>query len=220
MFDATPYSDQAEGCFRSDRPVAPVAVSRSKRVFDVVVALALLLFLAPLLTVIAVSVLLDSRGPALFRQRRTGLHGRVFTIYKFRTMSVMEDGDDLAHATRDDQRVTRVGAFLRKSSLDELPQLFNVLRGDMSIVGPRPHAVAHDTKYASVVPNYWERFRARPGLTGLAQIAGLRGEVDGANGMARRVEEDLRYLRDWSLRLDISIILRTAPLLLRDSNAY
>jgi putative colanic acid biosynthesis UDP-glucose lipid carrier transferase len=220
MFDATPYSDQAEGSFRSDRPAAPVAVSRSKRVFDVVVALALLLFLAPLLTVIAVSVLLDSRGPALFRQRRTGLHGRVFTIYKFRTMSVMEDGDDLAHATRDDQRVTRVGAFLRKSSLDELPQLFNVLRGDMSIVGPRPHAVAHDNKYASVVPNYWERFRARPGLTGLAQIAGLRGEVDGANGMARRVEEDLRYLRDWSLRLDISIILRTAPLLLRDSNAY
>jgi putative colanic acid biosynthesis UDP-glucose lipid carrier transferase len=220
MYDAAPYSAEAEPALRLMRSGARVATSASKRAFDLVVAVLLILFLAPLLAVIALAVVLDSAGPALFRQRRTGLNGRVFTIYKFRTMTVMEDGDELAHATRDDERVTRLGAFLRKSSLDELPQLFNVLKGDMSMVGPRPHAVAHDSRYALLVPNYWDRFQARPGLTGLAQVAGLRGEIHGPHGMAQRVEQDLRYVREWSLWLDVVLICRTVPLVLRDTNAY
>jgi putative colanic acid biosynthesis UDP-glucose lipid carrier transferase len=220
MFDAAPYSPEAGSALRLMRSQARVATSASKRAFDLALSALLIVFLAPLLTLIALAVVLDSDGPALFRQRRTGLNGRIFTIYKFRTMTVMEDGDELAHATRGDERVTRLGAFLRKSSLDELPQLFNVLKGEMSMVGPRPHAVAHDSRYALLVPNYWDRFQARPGLTGLAQVAGLRGGVLGASVMAQRVEQDLRYVREWSLWLDVKLICRTVPLVLRDSNAY
>jgi putative colanic acid biosynthesis UDP-glucose lipid carrier transferase len=220
MYDAASFPAKAKSALRLMRSQARVATSTWKRAFDMMISAMLIVFLAPLLGVIALAVVLDSDGPALFRQRRTGLNGRIFTIYKFRTMTVMEDGDDLTHATRDDQRVTRLGAFLRKSSLDELPQLFNVIKGDMSIVGPRPHAVAHDNKYALLVPNYWDRFQARPGLTGLAQVAGLRGEILGPHSMAQRVEHDLRYIREWTVTKDIELIFRTVPLLVRDHNAF
>jgi putative colanic acid biosynthesis UDP-glucose lipid carrier transferase len=200
--------------------VAPVAANQTKRVLDFLIAVALVLLLLPLLAGLAAFIMCDSPGPALFRQRRTGLNGRVFTIYKFRTMTVLEDDLELRHAVQGDGRVTRLGRFLRRSSLDELPQLFNILKGDMSLVGPRPHAVGHDCKYALLIPEYWARFQARPGLTGLAQVAGLRGEINGSDAMVHRVEQDLRYIREWSLGLDVVIALRTLPLLLKATNAY
>lgn len=176
--------------------------------------------LLPALLIIALAIVTETPGPALFRQRRTGIDGRVFTILKFRSMTVTEDGDHIAHASRGDKRVTRVGQFLRETSLDELPQLINVLRGDMAIVGPRPHAKAHDLYYGKLLPHYNERFEVRPGLTGLAQIHGLRGEIHQLSCMARRVEADIAYAKSWSFRGDILIILRTFPLLLRRVNAY
>jgi len=191
----------------------------SKRVFDVVAALGLVFFLAPLLIMIAVAIRVTSKGPALFKQRRTGLNGKVFRIYKFRTMSVMEDGDVRA-ARRDDQRVTPIGAILRRSSLDELPQLFNVLKGDMSLVGPRPHAVAHDELYTAVLPDYPSRFRARPGLTGLAQVTGFRGELTTLESLKGRISADNRYIAHWSLGLDLKILLSTVTKIWDDELAY
>ena len=191
-----------------------------KRGFDVLAASLALLILLPALVFIAIGVVTSSRGPALFRQRRTGLDGRVFEILKFRTMRVQEDGDAIAHASRNDARVTSFGGFLRATSLDELPQLINVLRGDMALVGPRPHAVAHDALYGALLPSYADRFTVRPGLTGLAQILGLRGEIHELNCMARRVEADIHYAATWSFRGDILIVLRTVPLLLSRKNAY
>lgn len=191
-----------------------------KRTFDIVLSAAALLALLPALLLIALAVVVETRGPALFRQRRTGIDGRVFTILKFRSMTVAEDGESIAHATRNDKRVTRVGQFLRQTSLDELPQLINVLRGDMAIVGPRPHAKAHDLHYGNLLPSYNERFTVRPGLTGLAQIHGLRGEIHQLSCMARRIDADIAYTQTWSFRGDILIILRTFPLLLRRVNAY
>ena len=197
-----------------------VAVSPTKRLIDIIMSsLALLLFL-PLLLVIAVAVRFESRGPALFRQRRTGLGGRVFTIYKFRTMTVAEDEGDIKHATKNDARVTPLGLVLRKCSLDELPQLLNILKGDMSIVGPRPHAVSHDKLYGARLANYNSRFRAKPGLTGLAQVSGHRGEVRELKCMADRVDADNAYIEDWSIGRDLMIMLRTVPLVLKDPNAY
>lgn len=192
----------------------------AKRAFDIALSAGALLALLPALLIIALAVVLESPGPALFRQRRTGIDGRVFTILKFRSMTVTEDGDHVAHATRGDKRVTRVGEFLRQTSLDELPQLINVLRGDMAIVGPRPHAKAHDIHYGGLLPAYNARFTVRPGLTGLAQIHGLRGEIHELSCMARRVEADIAYTLTWSFRGDLQIILRTFPLLIRRVNAY
>jgi putative colanic acid biosynthesis UDP-glucose lipid carrier transferase len=199
---------------------APAACSRLKRLIDVVFGLTMLVFLIPLLVVLCLMIKLDSKGPALFRQRRTGLEGRVFTILKLRTMSVMEDGDRLQHCVRGDERVTRLGWLLRRSSLDELPQLFNVIVGDMSLVGPRPHALAHDIFYSEQIPSYPQRFRTRPGLTGLAQIRGLRGGLNEPQTMTRRVEQDLLYVEKWSLWLDIWIILQTIPSLLIGRGVY
>jgi len=179
-----------------------------------------LVLLSPLLCAIAVLIGLTSAGPILFRQRRTGLNGAVFTIFKFRTMTVMEDGDGISHACRHDGRVTPLGAVLRRTSLDELPQLLNVIRGEMSIVGPRPHALAHDAHYSSLLPGYNERFRVRPGLTGYAQIKGLRGEIRQLDCMARRIEADTAYARNWSLLGDLGILLNTVPVLLSQENAY
>ncbi len=204
---------------RLDEPLPMVGKAVSKRLFDVIVALALLIFLAPLLIMIAVAIRSTSMGPALFKQRRTGLNGRVFRIYKFRTMSVMEDGEVRA-ASRDDLRVTPVGAILRKSSLDELPQLFNVLAGHMSLVGPRPHAVAHDELYTAVLPDYPERFRARPGLTGLAQVTGFRGEMTTLESLKGRISADKRYIAHWSLALDVKILLSTVTKIWDDELAY
>jgi len=206
-------------------PLAAEAKSRSarsavKRLVDVLLSVLLLLFVLPLLAAVAVLILADSTGPVLFVQRRTGLGGRPIKVLKFRTMGVMEDGPAVRQAERDDKRVTRIGRFLRRSSIDELPQLINVLKGDMSLVGPRPHALAHDDYYGALVPQYAQRFRARPGITGLAQVNGLRGEVRGVDGMADRVALDNAYIDDWSLSLDLQILVRTAAVTLFQPGAY
>lgn len=198
---------------------APVGRSAVKRSFDLLLATGLLVFFAPMLLLIAVLVRATSSGPALFKQRRTGLNGRIFYIYKFRSMTVMEDGKVLA-ARREDARVTRLGAILRRSSLDELPQLLNVLKGEMSLVGPRPHAIAHDELYGTLLPNYPERFRARPGLTGLAQTTGFRGEIKTIDCLKGRVDADLQYIGRWSPLLDIKVLWATALLFWRDERAY
>jgi putative colanic acid biosynthesis UDP-glucose lipid carrier transferase len=192
------------------------ASSGAKRGFDLVMALLILVFIAPLLLAVALLILVDSRGPVLFVQRRTGLGGRQIRVLKFRTMSVLEDGERVEAARYRDLRITRVGRFLRRSSIDELPQLINVLRGDMSLVGPRPHALAHDRYYAAALPMYGQRFRARPGITGLAQVKGLRGEVRSIDGMAERVAEDNAYIDNWSLALDVKILARTAVAVFQD----
>lgn len=198
----------------------PVAGSRLKRAVDILLSSFALLMFLPLLLVIAVGVRMSGKGPILFRQRRTGLGGQVFTIFKFRTMTVTEDHDDIKHATKDDARVTPFGLILRQTSLDELPQLLNIVRGDMSIVGPRPHALAHDEHYGRLIPSYDARFRARPGLTGLAQVSGFRGEIENLTGMINRVDADNAYIDLWSPTKDIMIVLRTVPLLFKDPNAY
>ena len=202
-------------------PVANAcATSRRKRAFDITMAFGALMAFLPLLLVIAMLVRLESRGPALFRQRRTGLNGQIFTVFKFRTMTVAEDGETVRQATLGDARITALGAILRKLSLDELPQLLNVLRGDMSLIGPRPHAVAHDEAWGDVVPNYDRRFRARPGLTGYAAVCGFRGEVKELQAIIDRVESDNEYIDTWTFALDMKIIWRTIPLIFGDSRAY
>lgn len=200
--------------------VSDAANSFGKRVVDILAALAALLVFLPLLACIAMAVRLESTGPVIFRQRRTGHRGRIFTIYKFRTMTVAEDSENVRHATRDDARVTAVGAVLRKLSLDELPQFLNVLKGDMSVVGPRPHALAHDDYYGGLIPTYAERFRAKPGLTGLAQANGLRGEIQDLRGMRDRIAADNLYIDSWSLGLDIAILAKTVLVIFRDPQAY
>ena len=196
------------------------ALSPLKRVFDILVAGCALLLFLPLLLVVMVAIRMESPGPAIFRQRRTGYRGRVFTILKFRTMSVAEDCAAVRQATRNDDRVTQVGALLRKLSIDELPQLWNVMRGDMSIVGPRPHALAHDEYYGALIPTYSARFRAKRGLTGYAQVNGFRGEISDMRCMSDRVAADNSYIEEWSLALDVAILLKTVPLIFRDPNAY
>ncbi len=190
-----------------------------KRASDLVLAAAALALAAPVMAVIAVLVRRSSRGPVLFRQRRYGLDGREFSVCKFRTMTVWED-DVIHQATRGDPRVTRIGRFLRHSSLDELPQLFNVIGGSMSLVGPRPHAVSHNEHYRKLVSGYMLRHKVRPGITGLAQVNGLRGETASVEKMRQRVEYDLEYLKNWSLGLDVRILLKTVKLVIADSQAY
>ena len=189
------------------------ACSRGKRWLDVAgSAFALVLFL-PLLALIVLAIRIESPGPAIFKQRRGGLNGRIFTIYKFRTMRAQDDGDTILQATYGDPRVTPLGLLLRRTSMDELPQLINVLKGEMSLVGPRPHALAHDQFYGRLIPEYGQRLRTRPGLTGLAQVAGLRGETRELDEMAERVRHDLRYIEEWSLGLDLQLIAGTAQAL-------
>ena len=187
----------------------------TKRALDLVLAVAAAVLLAPLLLMTAVAIKIDSNGPVLFRQRRVGFDNREFLIYKFRTMTVMDDGEAVVQAQRGDWRVTRIGKLLRRSSIDELPQLFNVIRGDMSIVGPRPHAVAHHDQYGALIASYALRHHVKPGLTGMAQIRGLRGETRQLALMERRVEQDLWYINHWSLTLDLMIMMRTCFVLLR-----
>lgn len=200
--------------------VARVATSRRKRGFDVAAALLALLVFLPLLLLIALAIRLQGGGPVLFRQQRTGLNGRPFRIYKFRTMRVMEDGDVVAQASRGDVRVTPLGAVLRKLSLDELPQLLNILVGDMSIVGPRPHALTHDQAWACAIPGYAGRFRTRPGLTGEAQVLGHRGEITSPEALAARIAADNAYIDGWSFRRDLALVVRTAPLVFGDPRAF
>jgi putative colanic acid biosynthesis UDP-glucose lipid carrier transferase len=216
----TPANEPKPAVAPAPLTTAACATSRRKRAFDFTMALAALLVFLPLLLTIAVLVRLESKGPALFRQRRTGLHGVVFTVFKFRTMTVAEDGETVRQATRGDARVTALGAVLRKLSLDELPQLLNVLRGDMSLIGPRPHAVAHDEMWGRQVPGYDRRFRARPGLTGYAAVCGFRGEVKELQAIVDRVGADNEYVDTWSFALDMKIIWRTLPLIFGDTRAY
>lgn len=191
-----------------------------KRASDIVFASVLLALLWPVLLLVAFGVRLSSPGPVLFHQRRYGMYGEAINVYKFRSMTVCEDKGSIVQAHRNDPRVTRFGSFLRRTSLDELPQLFNVLSGSMSLVGPRPHAVAHNEEYRRVIEGYMLRHKVRPGITGWAQVNGLRGETDTVDKMQRRVEYDLDYLRNWSLGLDLTILVRTAALVVRDRNAY
>lgn len=216
---ATAAPDELTAPAEAAQPSA-VGLSMIKRSFDILIALAALLFVAPLLLLAAAAIWGESGGPIFFRQQRTGYRGRTFVILKLRTMRVLENGAGVAQATRGDARITQVGAFLRKSSIDELPQIINVLKGDMSLVGPRPHALAHDQIYGAELPNYQLRFRARPGLTGLAQIRGFRGEIHAIEDMAHRVESDIEYIHRWSLMQDVQIMLRTVPLLFHDAHAY
>jgi putative colanic acid biosynthesis UDP-glucose lipid carrier transferase len=191
-----------------------------KRMTDICFALLIILFTAPLMLAIAIGVRWSSPGPVFFKQRRYGLDGREITIYKFRTMTVLEDGQRVVQARRDDARVTRLGKFLRRYSLDELPQLINVLQGRMSLVGPRPHAVAHNEEYRRRIQGYMVRHKAPPGITGLAQINGCRGETARVEDMQARVDYDLEYLRRWTPLLDLKILLVTAIRVFRDSKAY
>lgn len=191
-----------------------------KRSMDVVVAAGALVLLAPLLMAIAVAVKLSSPGPAIFRQRRYGLDGREIVVYKFRTMTVTEDGAQIRQATKDDARVTRIGKVLRRYSLDELPQLINVLQGRMSLIGPRPHAVAHNEEYRKLIKGYMIRHKVLPGITGLAQVNGCRGETTSLEDMQQRIKFDLEYLRRWSIGLDVQILLKTAVQVFVDKKAY
>jgi len=191
-----------------------------KRASDIVLSLFILVLIAPLFAAIALAVKLSSPGPVIFRQRRYGLDGEEIIVYKFRSMRVIEDSGVIRQATRADDRVTRVGAFLRRSSLDELPQFLNVLQGSMSIVGPRPHAVAHNELYRKLIKGYMQRHKVKPGITGWAQVNGLRGETVALERMQARIEHDLDYLRNWSLRLDLYIIAKTVWIVLRGQNAY
>lgn len=191
-----------------------------KRLTDIVFATLIQLLLAPVMLSIALAVKLTSPGPIIFKQRRYGLNGEEIIVYKFRSMAVCEDGANVPQAKKNDQRITRLGAFLRRTSLDELPQFINVLQGRMSIVGPRPHAVAHNEQYRRLIKGYMLRHKVKPGITGWAQVNGLRGETDTLDKMAARIEYDLDYLRSWSISLDLWIILRTVRVVLGRDNAY
>lgn len=207
-------------CVELQRGPLTMAEYAAKRTLDLVGAGFALLLLSPLLAAAAIAIKLDSPGPVLFRQQRCGFNGRGFAIRKFRTMSVLEDGPSIVQALPVDNRVTRVGKWLRRASIDELPQLLNVLDGSMSLVGPRPHALAHDDQFNKVVRNYAFRRRVKPGLTGWAQVHGCRGPTPNTALIERRVEYDLWYIDNWSLRLDLVILLQTPIEVLRGRNAY
>jgi putative colanic acid biosynthesis UDP-glucose lipid carrier transferase len=191
-----------------------------KRGMDVALSSFGLLLLSPLLLIVALLIKLGSPGPIIFRQRRYGLDGEIIDVYKFRTMTVVEDGTTVKQVTRDDPRVTPIGRFLRRYSIDELPQLFNVLAGSMSLVGPRPHAVAHNEEYRRLIKGYMVRHKVLPGITGLAQVNGCRGETSRLEEMKARIEYDLDYLRQWTPSLDMRILFKTAVQVLIDRKAY
>jgi len=192
----------------------------AKRLSDILIAALALVLTAPLLLIVAACVRLTSPGPAIYRQRRYGLDGREIVVFKFRSLRVMEDGEqNYTQVSRDDTRLTRFGAFIRRTSLDELPQLFNVLLGDMSIVGPRPHAIAVNEQYRRQIPGYMVRHKVKPGITGWAQVNGYRGGDD-LDSMTMRIMFDLEYLRHWSLGLDLIIVLKTARMIWKDRHAY
>jgi putative colanic acid biosynthesis UDP-glucose lipid carrier transferase len=191
-----------------------------KRVSDIVLSSIILLLISPILLALAIGVKMSSPGPVVFRQRRNGLDGDEIIVYKFRSMRATDNGPVVRQATKDDPRITPFGAFIRKTSLDELPQFVNVLQGRMSIVGPRPHAVAHNEQYRAIIKAYMVRHKVKPGITGWAQVNGHRGETDTVDKMKARVEYDLEYLRNWSLGLDLQIIARTVKLMFFDRHAY
>ena len=191
-----------------------------KNASDFILALVILILLLPFMLCIALAVKVTSPGPIIFKQRRYGLNGEEIVVYKFRSMTVAEDGPNVVQAKKNDQRFTKIGAFLRRTSLDELPQFINVLQGRMSIVGPRPHAVAHNELYRKLIKGYMLRHKAKPGITGWAQVNGWRGETEGLDKMKGRIEHDLYYLKNWSIWLDLWIILRTIWTVIRKDNAH
>lgn len=191
-----------------------------KRGSDIVLSALILLLISPIMLLIALLIKVTSPGPVIFRQRRYGLDGSEIIVYKFRSMKVMEDGEVIKQAQKDDPRLTVIGKFLRRTSLDELPQFFNVLQGRMSIVGPRPHAVAHNEMYRKMIKGYMLRHKVAPGITGWAQVNGYRGETDTLDKMKGRIDHDLDYLRNWSLRLDLYIIFRTVGVIFGSQNAH
>lgn len=193
---------------------------RTKRCVDVALATCAILSLLPLMLITALFIKLDSRGPVFFLQKRHGFNGQTFNILKFRTMHVLEDGRVVQQARQNDPRVTRLGRWLRRSSIDELPQFFNVIRGEMSLVGPRPHAASHNSEYGQLIANYAFRHHVKPGLTGWAQVNGYRGETRRIEQMERRVEYDLWYINNWSLWLDLKILFRTLYVTLMQAKAY
>ena len=187
---------------------------------DLIIASIILCLISPLLIALAIGVKLSSKGPVLFKQRRYGLDGNEIVVYKFRSMTVAEDSHIVVQATVNDKRVTQFGKFIRKTSLDELPQFINVLQGRMSIVGPRPHAVSHNELYRKLIKGYMVRHKVRPGITGWAQVNGFRGETETVDDMQKRIDFDIEYLKKWSLGLDLKIILKTVLLIFKDSKAY
>ena len=191
-----------------------------KNASDFILALVILILLLPFMLCIALAVKVTSPGPIIFKQRRYGLNGEEIVVYKFRSMTVAEDGPNVVQAKKNDQRFTKIGAFLRRTSLDELPQFINVLQGRMSIVGPRPHAVAHNELYRKLIKGYMLRHKAKPGITGWAQVNGWRGETEELDKMKGRIEHDLYYLKNWSIWLDLWIILRTIWTVIRKDNAH
>ncbi|TPO10662.1 exopolysaccharide biosynthesis polyprenyl glycosylphosphotransferase [Mesorhizobium sp. B1-1-5] len=201
-------------------PPLSIMQRAAKRLMDVAISMAALALLWPFMTLIAVMIQLDSRGPVLFRQTRIGFNGKAFKIYKFRTMNVLEDGPGIQQATSEDKRTTTFGRWLRRTSIDELPQLLNVLMGDMSVVGPRPHAASHDSEFGRAIANYAFRRQMKPGITGWAQVSGLRGATPGVDLMTNRIQMDMLYIERWSIWLDIRIILQTPFAVLRGLNAY
>ena len=211
--DGIPALSMCETPFFGYRAIA-------KRATDVLISSVALVLAAPLMIAIAILVWLSSPGPIIFRQRRYGLNGEEIIVYKFRTMRVTEDGATIVQAKKVDPRTTRLGQFLRRYSLDELPQLINVLEGPMSLVGPRPHAVAHNEMYRKLIKGYMVRHKVKPGITGLAQVNGLRGETHTIEQMEARVRYDLEYLRNWSLGLDVEILAKTALRVFNDAKAF
>lgn len=191
-----------------------------KRLSDIALSSVFLVLLAPIMAALAIGVKLSSPGPVIFKQRRYGLDGKEILVYKFRSMTTCDNGAVVKQATKNDQRITPFGAFIRKTSLDELPQFVNVLQGRMSIVGPRPHAVAHNETYRKLVKGYMIRHKVKPGITGWAQVCGYRGETETIDKMEKRIEYDLEYLRNWSLSFDLWIIFRTVAVVIKDKNAY
>ena len=191
-----------------------------KRLSDIVLSLFILILIAPILLIIALGIKLTSPGPVIFKQRRYGLDGQQIMVYKFRSMTVTEDGATIQQAQKNDRRITPLGAILRKTSLDELPQFINVLQGRMSVVGPRPHAVAHNEQYRKLIDGYMVRHKVKPGITGWAQVNGYRGETEVLEKMKKRIDFDLDYLRNWSLRLDLYIVLKTIQVVIKDRHAY
>jgi putative colanic acid biosynthesis UDP-glucose lipid carrier transferase len=207
-----PVISMCETPFHGNRAVA-------KRIMDVAFASLMLLTLAPVMLLIGLAVRLTSPGPVIFKQRIYGLNGEQILIHKFRTMTLADDSGSVRQASKNDARLTLIGGFLRRYSLDELPQLINVLQGTMSLVGPRPHAVAHNELYRQLIKGYMVRHKVLPGITGWAQVNGMRGETRTLEQMEARVRYDLEYLRRWSLKLDLEILLKTITRVFNDSNA-
>ena len=192
----------------------------AKRAADVIFGFMLLAAAAVPMCIIAAMIKLTSAGPVFFRQRRYGLDGREILVWKFRTMSCCDNGSEVRQATQDDARITPIGRFLRRTSLDELPQLFNVIEGGMSLVGPRPHANAHNEQYRSLIDGYMLRHKVKPGITGLAQVNGYRGETETLEKMEKRVACDHQYIREWSFWMDLKIMVKTLRVVLMQRNAY